>query len=372
MKNKINVAYIGTLTNQSEYEKAFHGKDMSMTVFKNIKEMSESRFFDVIIVHESLISSLEKKLFHESQIIIVSQSEKNIAEIYPKVKTLPVFTILKLPVIPDTMIHYIDRAYEELLSNKKKTAQNEAVGKSIIVTSFSNGSGKSLLAYNLAAKLSHFFQPEMVALADLNMPFSVVRAMLNMEDNYNWHSIRPVLQDGVPTKQNIQNMLYSTQYGFSLLSGPSDYDTNRTLSQKEFHNLVKGLNNLFKASVIDWHTLFVKEDFESLRSTDIVLGVIEMTSCGVLQAARGIPYVREQYPELFSKMKFVLNRVDVSEGRAPELVQSKLQIEPFAIIDEDRDAVKAYPENGRLFSDKSLLIDSQLYTIAEKLIKELF
>jgi hypothetical protein len=39
MKNKINVAYIGTLTNQSEYEKAFHARDKSLTVFKNVKEM---------------------------------------------------------------------------------------------------------------------------------------------------------------------------------------------------------------------------------------------------------------------------------------------------------------------------------------------
>ena len=129
---------------------------------------------------------------------------------------------------------------------------------------------------------------------------------------------------------------------------------------------------LYRASIVDWHTITLKEDFAYIAQADLVLVVVDMTSNSILQTMRGISYMRENEPELLSKVKFIFNRVDEKHGKTPELVETKLEIQPFCIIDEDSEAVNMILENGELLNDKSLLIDSQLYNLAEKIVKTIF
>jgi hypothetical protein len=97
-----------------------------------------------------------------------------------------------------------------------------------------------------------------------------------------------------------------------------------------------------------------------------------MKSLSILQTIRTLSYIRASEPDILNNMKFVFNGIDPENGKTVELVQSKLGIEPFGIIDRDNEAVDKITENGELFNDKSLLIDAQIYNLAEKVIKELF
>lgn len=336
------------------------------------EKLANTEYFDVVLVHENELSRFDRERFPESEVILLTENKNKIAELFPRIKDQQIFTILSWPCSAAEVVSYLNKAYEALIARKKNNAQTEAKGKSIVVTSFSNGVGKTVVAYNLTNKLTQFLPAENVALIDMNVPFSNARALLNLQDNYTWQSIKPILQEGTASKQKIQNVTYLTKYGFTLLSGPSDYASATPLVKKEFQNLETSMRAIYGATVIDWHTIAGKTDLEFLSDTDLVLVVIDMNSNSVLQAMRALTYIRDNNSELMHKMRFVLNRIDQGNGKTAELVASKLELKVFGIVDNDPDAINAITENGELFADKQLLIDTQYFTLAEAVVKELY
>lgn len=372
MNKQINAAIvIHRLKESTVLKTELEKNNIVLTTFNSLNGLKNTGFYDVIMLHESFVKEVDNELFQDSQLLILTES-KNISDVFLQVKDLQVYTVLSWPCDVKELKNYINQAYNHLIKNKTDKASKATKGKTIAITSFANGSGKSLIAYNLASKLATFLQSDSVCLVDMNLPFSAARALLNIQDNYNWHSIRPILKEGEPSKQKIQNIMYTTKYNFSLLSGPTDFETNTQLSLKEITNLQKGLKEIYQATVVDYHTVLTKEDFEYIRNTDVTLAIIDLKSLSILQSIRTIHYIRENEPEIINKMRFIFNGIDSANGKTAELVQAKLGIEPFAVIDRDNEAVEKIIENGELFADKSLLIDSQIYNLAEKVIKELF
>ncbi len=372
MKQKLTVAVVGTIKGFSDVYQHLDTESFSVSEFKSVKELANTGFYDVILLSETEITGYKPEQFPNSAVLVVTDSPAKVTELFPRIKKIHAYTVVALPVSGKKLEEYINKAHDSLILNKSQTAANAETGKSILVTSFSNGCGKSLIAYNLAAKLASFFQENAVSLVDMNYPLSVSKAMLNIEDQYSWQILKPVLQEGTVDKQKIANIIYLTKYRFSLLSGPVDFTKNQPLSTKEFGNLDKSLKNIFKSVVFDFRTVSTEKDLEYLEMVDSVLVIVELSSVSILQTIRGLQYIRDNAPELLEKIKFVVNKVDDGKGKSAELVSSRLEIEPFGLIDNDPEAVNVFIENGQLFEDKTLLVDKQMYTIAESLVKELY
>lgn len=369
MKNKINIAIILHNTKHANELKEIL-KKFSVDLYSTVKSFSNSQHYDVVIVHESFLEMLDNNKLQDSKVIVFADTAEKISDIFLKLNRIQIFTIITLPLKSEKVLSYIEKANIELLDNKKNNVSSG--GKTVVVTSFSNGAGKSLISYNLSAKTAQFFKDGSICLVDMNTPFSISRSLLSIEDTYNWDSIRPILQENSISSQKVQNILYTTKYQFSLLSGPSSYENNKQLSLKEFTNLTTSLKNIFKLSIIDWHTVNNKDDFSYLNIADKIIVVLDLTSISILQSIRSLAYIKEYQPEILTKSVFIFNGIDEKNGKTAELVSSKLHIDPFAVIDEDKEAIDTIMENGELFQDKNLLIDSQIYSMAEKLIKELY
>ncbi len=345
---------------------------ITITRIHRPEDLQNTRFYDVLLVHETLLERFDRSLYPNTSLIVLADVDTNITALYPKVQPFGAYTILSLPLTTSRAVTAIREAYAAFIAHKQQKAQSGDTGTTIAVTSFANGTGKSMVAYNLAHKISSFFPDNAVSLIDMNRPFGVAKALLQIDERYSWDTIRPVLREGTVGHSKVANIMYATPYRFSLLAGPTEYTHAAPLSPKEYGNLLRSVQQLYKITIIDHAAVWDIADIAQLEQADTVLCVIDARSTTILQTARGFAYLKAHAPELLEKMKFVINRVEESKGKSSELIASRLQVSPYVSIDEDSDALQEYLETGRLFDDKTLLIDSQLYDLAERLMKDLF
>lgn len=349
-----------------------HQLGIIITRIHRPEDLQNTRFYDVILVHETLLERFDRSLYPNTSLIVLADVDTNITALYPKVQPYGAYTILSLPLTSSRAVTAIREAYAAFIADKQKKAQTGEKGTHIAVMSFANGTGKSMVAYNLAHKISSFFPDNAISLIDMNRPFGIAKAVLQIEERYSWDTIRPVLREGIVGHSKVANIMYATPYRFSLLAGPTEYTHAAPLSPNEYGNLLQSITQLFRISIIDHAAVENEQDLERLVQADTILCVIDARSTTILHTARGMAFLKSHAPELLNKMKFILNRVDEKKGKSTELIASRLQISPYVSIDDDPDAIQEYLETGRLFDDKTLLIDSQLYDLAERLMKDLF
>lgn len=342
------------------------------SVYHSVQELENTEYHDVIFLHESFLTSFDRTKFANSSLVIIAEKLEHIPELYPKVGTMNVFTIISMPLEPQQAVQYARNAYTALIQAKKQALHAMEGSKKVIITSFANGTGKSLIAYNLAHKLSSFFPENSVSLIDMNSPFSMGKATLNIEERYSWNTLRPVLKEGKAGVSKIANIVYKTPYTFSFLAGPTDYSENKPLSTKEFGNLLESMEPLFRSIIVDMHTCATETDIAYLDNADVILVVVDMNAASVLQTKRGMEYITRHAPQLLDKMRFVVNKVDPEKGRTAELLATRIQVETYTVVDNDPDAVMHYMEQGKLLDDKTLLLDAQMYELAEKIVRDVF
>lgn len=344
-------------------------KNFIVDVFSKSDDIENSTYYDVIFVHESFLETFKRNQFSNSAVIILTNDISRISELFPKITNKNIHTIIPLPINDSKVMRYIEEAIQSLIS-KKTRQSNSSEGKSIIISSFGNGSGKSLVAYNLAAKLAQFYPDNTVCLVDMNKPLSISKAMLNIDDAFSWQTLQPLLQEGTVDKQKIANSVYLTKYRFSVLSGPTDLNRNDPLSLKEFINLETSLKKIFKVVIYDFYTIENEQSFDIIDKANIPLMILDLNSVTMLQTIRGIQFLKDRNHPVLEKLLYVVNRIDDAKGRSADIVSSRLGIDTFGIIDNDPDAVISTIQNGQLFEDKTLLVDKQLFTLSESLIKE--
>jgi Flp pilus assembly CpaE family ATPase len=345
---------------------------VAVTVFHTLSELESATFQDVIAVHESYLGSLDRRRFAQSALIVLCSDMSRVPALFPKLEELSAFTVLPFPSTPATFAEYVRKAYDALVAGKRKQAEHAETGRFIAVTSFANGTGKTLLAYNLAAKLGSFFPDNSVCLVDMNDPFSMGKAMLGIDEQFSWNTLRPILKEGTVGAQRLANIVYRTKHRFDFMGGPTDYETNEELTVIEWKRLAESLREVSRISIIDMPCIRSEKDLQKVSKADQVLIVVDASSAGILHTFRGVQIMRERYPELMDSCMFILNKADERSGRTSAIVSSRLGLSFSGVIDEDGEAVRSFTENGKLFDDPGLLVDKQLYDIAELVLKRLF
>lgn len=339
--------------------------------FTSIDELKNSEYFDVVLLQEVFLPDLRRMPKVTSSLIFLANQTTSITDLLPRIADISYYTVLQLPCSAEDIVEQIRKGFEEAREQKISVVNNLKQGKTIAVTSFANGVGKTMVAYNLAHKLALFLPDDAVCLTDMNVPLSAAKAMINIEETYSWNTIRPILKEGVVSASKIQNIVYPTSYRFQLLGGPTTYTENAPLSDREYQNLTESLANVYTASLIDMPTISQSTALKRLESVDTILIVLDATGNGILQTKRGLAMMQESAPELLEKTRFVMNRVDGAQGKTAELIASRFGIEVFAAFDNDPEAVSTVIDVGKLFQDKTLLLDAQFYQAAEKLIRSI-
>lgn len=341
--------------------------------FTDVKTLKDNGgYFDVIVVHASLLSTIELGMFPNSQVVVILDKQSNVGETYALAKKLSVFSILSSINDQNEVIEAIKNAYQSLLTSKKQVSEDLGNGNIIFVSSFNNGVGKSTISYNLANQLCTFFKDKNVCLVDLNIPLSLGKPLLNVEAAYTWENIRPLLAEHSLDQAKLASVLLSTEYHFTYLSGPVSFEENARLNRSEIKNLAEVIKSSFKAGVFDLPTIHSKEDIKLLKEANVICIVLTPDVATVNNTKAGIELLKKEYPSIYKKTVFILNKTDKAYGLTPELFAKELGIEIFASVDKDDEAIMNYEQKGKLLDNKSLLVTNQLKTLSESLVAKFF
>ena len=338
---------------------------------EDLTKLSDIGYCDVILVADEFLTAWDRSKWSNSAVVVVvCEKEEHLKEIYPQAVTLGVHTIINWPLGKQELGKVITQAYQNLLAGKKTQASEEGDGKVVMVTSFSNGSGKSIISYNLGLQLGKYVPDGGVCLVDLNSPLGRGKVMLNVDTTYSWATIRPLLADGNLEESKLMSVLTVSPYKFPFLAGPESYTSNEKINKKEFENLGKCCRRIFKITVFDSFTISERGDLDYFKYADLVIVVVSMESGSVFNTIKGMEMLRER-TDLQEKVVVVANRVDEKHGRGVEVLGNRFG-ELLGKLVEDSDAMREYADQGKLFTDKNLMVTAQIGEMAEKVLKKLF
>ncbi len=337
----------------------------------SIEHALQQSMIDLIIIHQSYQESLVGLEHGTIPIVLACPADADMTKIYPSARQLPIMTILMLPLTIASIQELKKLRDLQQKDQTDKWLASGHTGATWAVTSFSAGSGVSLISYNVAQKLASLYTSgDAVGLVDLNSPFGVSRAMIGTQEEYSWDTLRPVLKEGTLTRSHLLNVMYQTPYRFHLLPGPTDFETNDRLKSVELQRLSATAPELYQMTIFDMPTISTKQMLDDLEHFDHILVIVDASAIGVLQTSRALQYLRADRPEIAEKLLFVVNRADESRGRSPEIIADRLGVTLVGTVDEDTDAVQACFDAGKLIQDDSLLLDLQFHQLAQAIIQQ--
>mgnify|MGYP001566716594 CR=1 FL=1 len=342
---------------------------MEVKWVEDLTKLGNVGYCDIILVGDEFLKHWDRSKWSNSAVVVVCEKEERLKEVYPQAVSIGVHTIVHWPLGKQELERIIKQAYQNLLAGKKTQAGAEGEGKVVMVTSFSNGSGKSIISYNLTLQLTKYIPEGGVCLVDLNSPLGRGKVMLNVDTAYSWATIRPLLTEGNLEESKLMSVLTVSPYKFPFLAGPESYISNEKINKKEFENLGKGCRRIFKITVFDSFTISERGDLDYFKYADLVIVVASMESGSVFNTMKGMETVRET--GLQEKVAVIANRVDEKHGRGVGALGDRFG-ELLGKLVEDNDAMREYADHGKLFTDKNLMVTAQIGEIAEKVLKKLF
>jgi pilus assembly protein CpaE len=231
-------------------------------------------------------------------------------------------------VIPtDAALNEIREAVDEALAHSRAQAPSTVVtapteqprGKIITVFSTKGGSGKSLLAVNLAVILSR--EPEMeVVIVDLDLQSGDVAILLQLLPA--WTIEDAARNSGRLDEEAVQGYLTSHRSGVRLLAAPLDPAMSEVVTPDAVHQLLAILSRMFDYVIVDGPGFFTDQILAALDDSNdtVLVGSLDVPSIKnlklALQTLGSLGIARD-------RIHVVLNRADSHVGlKVPEVEKS--------------------------------------------------
>ena len=237
---------------------------------------------------------------------------------------------------PSDLEAAIDRAAEQLTSRVVSlpplaAADDGPRGKVITVFSPKGGSGKSVIASNLAILLAQHSQ-EPVALIDADLQFGDVAVMLKLAPHH-------TIVDAVSAMHRLdaallRSLLSTGPGGVLVLPAPREPAFGDQVTPADMHTILELLRGFCGHIIVDTPTQF----------SDVALHLIEESDDLVLVAAMDVPSIKNMKIGLqtlkllgtpASKLRLVLNRANAKVGLDVSEVEKTLHLRAEALIPSD-------------------------------------
>ena len=193
-------------------------------------------------------------------------------------------------------------------------------GKVIAMFSPKSGSGKSILAANLAAGFTKVAASKTL-LIDLDLQFGDLGFMLPLKPK---HTIADLVEKTTDKCQDLQDFVIPHPLGFSVLPAPKKPEQSELVTSAHLKNLLQTARVQYDYIILDTHSLFQDLTINALDQADLVLLVMvpnlnhlkNMNLCG--QVMETLKYSPE-------KIKVVLNRYNSPHAISREDIEKHLK-----------------------------------------------
>ncbi|NCO38862.1 MAG: histidine kinase [Armatimonadetes bacterium CG_4_10_14_3_um_filter_66_18] len=287
--------------------------------------------------------------------VVLSQEQCGVV-IVSSVSDIPVVRTVMQAGAGDFLTRPLDRA--ELVDSLKRvysTVQKrralasgggevDTKGRIVTVYSPQGGSGKSILAGNLAVALAAHGSGQVV-LVDLSLQFGNLDLMLNVSPENTLAGLAQKYNE--LDAQMMETYLTKHDSGLKLLSAPSTPQYAETITVYVVEQVLEVLRESCSYVVIDTPSGMQDTTLAALDGTDDILLLTTLDLLALHNTKTALDMLVQMYPP--EKIRLVLNRANSDVGITPEDVESTLQFKIAAHIPSDGRVVVTSVNEGMPF-----------------------
>ncbi len=217
-------------------------------------------------------------------------------------------------------------------SSPQSTASPQTPGRVVSVFCTKGGTGKSVVAINLAVALAkRTIQP--VVLVDADLQFGDVALMLQLQPT---HTIAEAVQAGDRLDGSLlENLLLRhPPSGLLVLAAPTEPSSADQIGRADLARILNILRERCAYVVVDTSANFAEVTLAAIESSDDILVMAGLDVMSLKSARIGLQTMRVLGIP-FSRVKFVLNRANTRVGLTEADAERALQLKVDAALPSD-------------------------------------
>lgn len=289
--------------------------------------------FSAQFAKTATVSLVERLTTHPlaQVIVLLPQEDFSLARQFIRAGAVDTLPISQIAAELSTSLNNAVRRAQKV--SREQVSRLFQVGRIIVFYGPKGGVGTSLLVTNLAVALAAY-QPEPVALVDLNLQFGAVATLLGLRPEATIASFAQRFQGELDFEFLQPFLLRHEESGLRVLAAPSRPELAELVTTFLVERVFQLLRNHFAFVLVDTSTNLQDTTLAALGISDQILIVTALDLLAIRNTQLVLEMFRKLYPS--DRLKLVLNRSNVRfSGLTPEQVEEFLNIPILAQIPSD-------------------------------------
>lgn len=254
--------------------------------------------------------------------------------------------VIEAPLTEEKIEEAIKQFANDVLKRKVAAvvpvATHKDEGQILVVMSAKGGSGKTVVATNLAILLTRF-EGKKVALVDADLQFGDVCLVLQLEPRFTLVNAAHELHH--LDSQLLESLLTDHPSGLKVMAAPLEPAFADDISTESLITVVTLLRETYDYVIVDTASMLDELLLSLLEKADVILQVVDMDLPSVKNAKLALETLRLlKFPT--SKVKLILNRSNAKARLDDKEIEGALKMSISAAIPSDG-AVAASMNEGR-------------------------
>lgn len=254
--------------------------------------------------------------------------------------------VIEAPLTEEKIEEAIKQFANDVLKRKVAAvvpvATHKDEGQILVVMSAKGGSGKTVVATNLAILLTRF-EGKKVALVDADLQFGDVCLVLQLEPRFTLVNAAHELHH--LDSQLLESLLTDHPSGLKVMAAPLEPALADDISTESLITVVTLLRETYDYVIVDTASMLDELLLSLLEKADVILQVVDMDLPSVKNAKLALETLRLlKFPT--SKVKLILNRSNAKARLDDKEIEGALKMSISAAIPSDG-AVAASMNEGR-------------------------
>ena len=297
--------------------------------------------------NESAIDSVRVLRNEDPSLLLIAVAEQVTSALLRSAMRAGVSEVIEAPLTEEKVEDAITQFANDVL--KRRTAapppvldQAREEGQLIVVMSAKGGSGKTVVATNLAMLLTRF-EGKSVAMVDADLQFGDVCLVLQLEPRFTLVNAAHEMHH--LDAQLLESLLTEHPSGLKVMAAPLEPAFADDISTESLMTVVGLLKQSYDYVVVDTASMLDELLLSLLERADVILQVVDMDLPSVKNAKLALETLRLlKFPT--SKVKLILNRSNAKARLDDKEIEGALKMSIAAAIPSDG-AVAASMNEGR-------------------------
>lgn len=325
-----------------EAKRAFDGEAATVRTFEEAQSHVESDVVDLLVLGPSHANEAALKIVGplmdiDSGLPVVLVSEALTAPLLKSALRAGLKDVIEAPLSTEKAIEAL-ALFERvgvkpgLVSPTAAPPPPRALGKVITVVSAKGGSGKTVVATNLAMLLNRELGPDRVVIVDADLQFGDVCLVLQLEPKYTVVSAAQEIHR--LDESMLKTLLTRHESGLNVLAAPLEPAFADEISTRVITEIVAKLREMYDYVIVDTASLLDELLLSLLERADQALFVVDMDLPSVKNAKLALETLRLLKFQS-SKIQLVLNRSNARARLDENEIERSLKMKISAAVPSD-------------------------------------